>query len=389
MHTNIKAGGIGPEGHFITILIKTKTFTTILLFFLVSWTTTQAQVLKDTATLNQLCRGVDFIYNGQFNQARAIYKSISTRYPNHPMAFIFKGMITYWENYPLVPSSPAMESFEKDMRHAIDLCENKKNINTNYPEYLLSNIGARGLLLLCFADNGLSMDVISLASSTYQYVKECFKFSGTYADFYFITGLYNYYREAYPDAHPVYKPLAILFPKGDKAQGLRDLQTAAKKAIVLKAESYSFLSGIYISFENNYPQALSYSKALHDLYPQNVQYIAVYIKNLLLVKKYSDAENQLKFYRSRISNKYVQAQFQILNGIVYEKKYHDYSKSRDFYSQGIKDLAPYGEYSYEYQAYGYFGLSRISEISGNKANKRTYRKKAMEMASYKKVNFDE
>jgi hypothetical protein len=178
---------------------------------------------------------VDQIYNQQFIQAGTTYRKIKSLYPEHPITYIFRGLITYWENYPLTPSSPERVSFEKDMKHAIELCE-KKHRTGDEAEYLLSNIGARGLLLLFYADNELSMEVLSLAPGTYQYVKQSFNYTNTFPDFYFITGLYNYYREAYPEAHPVYKPLAILFPKGDRDRGLNELQIASRTAILLKAE---------------------------------------------------------------------------------------------------------------------------------------------------------
>jgi hypothetical protein len=348
----------------------------------------EAQVLKDTATFRLLCRGVDYIYNLQFTQAREVYNKIITRYPEHPMNYVYRGLMTYWENYPLIPSSPPHESFESDMRHAIKLCEEKSHPD-DAAEYLLVNTGARGMLLLYFADNGLSMDVISLASGTYQHIKQSFNYTSVYPDFYFFTGLYNYYREAYPEAHPVYKPLAFLFAKGDKVKGLKELQIASKNAIVLKAEAYTFLAGIYISFENNFQQAYQYSKALHEVYPRNTQYMAVYIKNLLLVKDYNEAENIISSVRTKSSNAYFQAQLSILNGILYEKKYKNLKQAQSSYTQGIKDISPFGEFGNEFKAYAYFGLSRISEAKDDKHYKKLYRKQAMELASYKRVNFDD
>jgi tetratricopeptide (TPR) repeat protein len=284
----------------------------------------------------------------------------------------------------LIPTSADRALFEKNMFNAIEICE--KNEETDYKaEYLLSNIGARGLLLLFYADNGLTRDVMSVASSTYQYVKQSFDYTKTYADFYFITGLYNYYREAYPEAHPVYKPVALLFPKGDKARGLKEMQIASKNAIVLKAEAYSFLSGIYISYENNFQQAYQYSKALHELYPNNIQYIATYIKNLLLVKNYTEAENAVKNGRTLSDNAYFQAQLNILNGIIYEKKHHNIRQAQYYYGKGVKDLNSFGTIGEEFIAYGYFGLSRMSQ---DKQQKKEYRKLAMELANFKNVNFD-
>jgi hypothetical protein len=346
-----------------------------------------SQVLTDTSTFNLMRKGIDYIYNLQFSEARSVYGKIKAKYPEHPFCYVYKGLITYWENYPLIPSSPQRPSYENDMRYAIKLCENNQQ-PVDQAEYLLSNLGARGMLLLFYADNDLSMDVIPMASSTYQLVKQSFQFTSSYADFYFFTGLYNYYREAYPEAHPVYKPLAMLFPKGDRAKGLKELNIAGKKAIVLKAEAQSFLAGIYISFENNFEQAYKYSKTLHELYPRNLQYSTVYIKNLLLVKRYEEAESLINTNRKKISNAYTQAQLSILNGILLEKKYHNHKQAQVFYTKGIKDISPYGKFGNEFSAYAYFGLSRISGVNGDKRYKKIYWKQAMELADFKKVNFD-
>lgn len=370
-------------------VVKRKLKVAILVFFmgLMSPSVT-AQVLKDTAAFQLVCRGVDYIYNLQFAEARDVYRKISAEYPMHPMTYVYRGLLTYWENYPLISTSPARQSFEKDLRFAIELCEKKHN-PADEAEYLVLNLGARGLLLLFYADNELSMDVIPLASSTYQFLKQSFNYTGIYADFYFFTGLYNYYRDAYPETHPVYKPLAILFPRGNREKGLKELQIASKKAIVLKAEAYTFLSGIYISFEKNYHQASQFSKALNRLYPNNYSYTAVYIKNLLLAKRYDEAESMIRLNHTLSNNAFYQSQLLILRGILQEKKYKNHKQAQALYAKGLKDIKPFGEFGEEYAAYAYFGLSRISDANGDKHNKKNYRKLAMDMADFKEVNFDD
>jgi hypothetical protein len=296
--------------------------------------------------------------------------------------------MTYWENYPLLFTSSARVSYEEDMRSCIGLCE-KNNNPSNEAEYLLANLCARGMLLMFYADNDRNIEVFPLATSTYQYLRRSFGFTSVYSDFFYFTGLYNYYREAYPKAHPVYKPLAFLFPKGNRAKGLKELQTAAINSIVLKEESFSFLSEICISYENNYQQASYYSKSLHELYPANMQYLAVYIKNLLLMKRYDEAERLIRSSSTKVSNSYYQAQLSIFNGILQEKKYHDIKLAQQYYNKGVRDISIFGDYGNEFAAYAYFGLSRISEVNGDKHNKKIYRKQAMELVDFKKVNFDE
>jgi len=366
---------------------KISIFINILVLAAGIQTNTTAQVLHDTATINLMKQGVDYIYNLQFDKATAVYYQIRKKYPEHPMTYIYKGMLTYWKDYPLIATSPSRGDFEKDMMKAIELCDEKQSDNMD-AEYVLASIGARGLLLLYYADNDLSMEVFKVASGTYFYVKKSFELTGTYPDFYFVTGLYNYYREAYPEAHPVYKALAMLFPRGNMKQGLSELQIAAKEAIMLKAEAYTFLSGICISFENDFYKAYSYSKLLHELYPGNFQYLANYIKNLILIHRYDEAERLIKSSRTKISNAFFNAQLTIYSGIIYEKKYKDFKTATSYYTKGIRDMKSFGVFGDEFTAYSYFGLSRISAVNGDKQNIKSFRKKAEELTDYENVNFD-
>jgi hypothetical protein len=351
-------------------------------------TTVQGQILSDTASSNLLIKVVDCIYNSCFDEARNNARKLSDNFPEHPVVHLLNGMIIYWENFPLIPSSSACISYESEMRECIRLCETTSD-PPEYAEYLLANLGARGMLLEYYADNNLSEKLIPLAKTTYGYIRQAFDYSSFYDDFYFFTGLYNYYREAYPDAHPIYKFVAFLFPKGDREKGLKEMLTAANHSIMLKAEAYTFLSYIYIQYENNYQQAYIYSKSLYELYPANLLYLTAYIKNMLLAKKFDEAESIIRDCTVGKDNSYFQAQVSVFNGILQEKKYHNNSLAQKYYNKGINDLSSYGYYGYEYAAYAYFGLSRISDINDDKHNKKTYRKKALEMTNYKKINFDD
>jgi hypothetical protein len=360
----------------------------ILLSCFLSTAAIQGQILKDTASINLLKRGVDNIYGFRFDEARNIGGSLSNIYPEHPVVNLYNGMVTYWENYPLIPDSPASVSYENYMTTCIKQCEEAQNPD-DYAEYLLANLGARGMLLMYYADNNLTDKVNPLIISTYRHVRESFDYTSVYYDFYFFTGLYNYYREAYPEAHPIYKMLAFLFPKGDREKGLKEMQNAGANSIMLKAEAYSFLSYIFMCFENNYLQSLAYTRALHELYPANLPYLAGYLKNLLLIKKYDETESIISSLNGEIGNSYFQAQLAVFNGILQEKKYHNNILARRYYNKGISELSDFGYYGNDYSSYAYFGLSRISGMSNDKQSKKTYRKMALEMTNYRKVNFDD
>jgi|WetSurMetagenome_2_1015567.scaffolds.fasta_scaffold89041_2 hypothetical protein len=343
---------------------------------------TDAQILKDSTTIKTVNICIDDIYNFQFTNAENDYAIIRRSYPQHPVTFLISGMITYWENYPLITTSKKRPEFERDLRKCIELCDTKPD-PANEAEYLLANLCARGLLLLFYSDNDLTREVIPLATNTYKYIRRSFDYEDSYIDFSYFTGLYNYYREAYPEAHPVYKPLTALFPKGDKKKGIKELKKAASKSIVLKAESTTFLSYIYLSFENNYPEAVSFSQSLHDRYPSNEQYLGELIKNLFLIGKYDEAEKHIKDVVPKTSGQFLKVQTYIFNGLLQEKKYHNNQSAQQFYEIGLKDISVYGHYGDEIASIAWMGLSRIAASRGDKHGSNNFRKKGMDLTSFK------
>jgi hypothetical protein len=364
------------------------TFMKFIGFLLIlSCTSTKAQILQDTTTLSLVKKNIDYIYNLQFDYAREIHSKISRSYPGHPVVFLLSGMLTYWENYPMLSTSSSRYSFEEDMNRCVRISENNKNPD-HEAEYLLADLCARGMLLLYYADNDLTMKVIPLTISTYKYLRRSFDFASVSSDLNYFTGVYNYYREAYPNAYPVYKSLVLLFPVGDMKAGLKQLHIAAVNSIVLRAESYYLLMYIYISFENDYHEALIYSKSLHELYPNNVLYQSLYIKNLLLLKNYDEAEKLIITSPDEEGNRYFHAQLSIFKGILQEKKYLNNKLAQEYYEKGISDISNFESFGNEYSAYAYYGLSRISVANGDKHSSKIYRKEAIELADFKKINFD-
>jgi hypothetical protein len=358
-----------------------------ILFLCLKTASINAQIFQDTESLNLIKTSIDSIYDGKFKFAQKTYIRINELYPQCPVVVLFKGIITYWKYYPLLSVSPERIPFIEDMNRCIDLCE--KNKNPSYTvEYLLANLCARGLLLTYYSDNDLRNEVFPLVRTTYRYVRSSFDYTSVYSDFFFFTGLYNYYREVYPREHPVYRPLAFLFPRGSREKGLNELQAAARSSIFFKAEAYSLLSYIYISYEDDYRQAYDFSKYLYDLYPNNPEYLGDYIKNLLLLKNYDEAEREVNASSTIQDNSYFRAQVSVFNGIIEEKKYHDYNSASQFYNEGIREMSHFGVYGNEYTAYACFGLSRISGYNGDRDRKNYYHKQALRLADLKKIDFD-
>jgi hypothetical protein len=347
----------------------------------------KSQILRDSSAMRMVREDIDYIYDFKFKEARELYGKITAIYPEHPVVYLLQGMITYWENYPLLDNSKAKEAFESDMKECIRLSE-KHTSQENEAEYLLADLCGRGFLLLFYSGNNLVAEVIPVATGTYKYLMRSFHFTSTCTDLYYYTGIYNYYREAYPRIYPVYRPLAMLFPQGNMKEGLKQLKIASAGSVVMSAESTSILSYIYSNFENDYSEALSYSKELHGRYPGNTEFTSMYIRNLLLLKKYDAADTLISSELSKSGSRYYEAQLSIFMGIIMDKKYFEKKSAREFYSKGIREIAAFGKFGNEYAAYGYFGLSRISAAEGEKHASHIYRKEAIRLADFDKIDFN-
>jgi len=358
----------------------------IFLLFCLNSGKNNAQILSDTSSFGIIEKCIDDIYNFRFSEATDKCLQLNSIYPGHSAVRLLHGMIIYWENFPMLAKSSYEKVYLDDMHNAIRLSE-KKESQENEAESLLINLCARGMLLQYYADTDNTSEIFSLAKNTYPHIRKAFKFTSAYYDFNFFTGLYNYYREAYPEAYPVYKTFAFLFPRGSKEDGIREMQIASKHSLVLKAESYSFLAWISANFERDFQQATSYSQTLHELYPDNTEYLSEYVRNLLLTKQYGEAEKFINCALKEIRSPFFIAVYEIFYGILQEKEYHNNKLAKLLYEKGILDISQFSSYGNEYAAYAYYGLSRISEANGDKKGRKSYHKKADDLAVFKNIDF--
>jgi hypothetical protein len=77
----------------------------------------------------------------------------------------------------------------------------------------------------------------------------------------------------------------------------------------------------------------------------------------------------------------------ILKGILQEKKYNNVKLAEELYKKGITEISLYGRYGNEYTSYAYFGLSRISVSNDEQQTRKTYKKEAMRLSEFKKIDF--
>ena len=145
-----------------------------------------------------------------------------------------------------------------------------------------------------WSDNGKTGKVVPDLRLMYKYTIEGKELKDQFVEFYFSTGLYNYYIEAYPEAHPTYKPLLAFMQKGDKALGLEQLNHAINEAVFLKVEALLFMSLIQLKYEKDLNTAAIYARRLHHEYPRNTYYQGQLLTILLHQQRYKEANELLE-----------------------------------------------------------------------------------------------
>ena len=343
----------------------------------------QIKIIEDTVVLRLLTKGVKLTYNYEFSPAEDLYDSIAERLPGHPVLPFYQGLIHYWKNFPLIPGGPGSDDFIRSMEKVIELSNIMHEKDSENIEAIFYNLASRSFLILYYADNGLPAKVILHLGDIYRSVMKGFKIQDLFLDFYFYTGLYNYYIEAYPEEHPIYYAFTILCKRGNKELGLEMLDYAFRNAYFMQLEAGNFLSILYLAFENNPSKAIYYMKEVHKRYPNNHFFLSRYAELLLINKDYELA-------KSIIDTLFFLDDFNVMKAYVFRGVYEEFynkdpEKARDNYLKGVELSVPFGTRADYYVAYAYIGLSRYYRDKSESHNARKYYKMAKESNSYSYV----
>lgn len=330
----------------------------------------QKQLLENEDILLSAHRCITSTYSYNFDQAKEALAEIEDYTPDHPAVLFLKGFILYWENYPIIPGHPKEAKFLKYMENCIRQSEQWVKKSDRELEAIFFDTFSRAFFAMHWADNGKSGKVFPHLNTLYKHTMEGFELKEEFNEFYFTTGLFNYYIEAYPEKHPAFKPVVILFQKGNKEKGLKQLEYCAENAIFLRVEARFFLALIYLNYEIDLKKASEYAAELYREFPDNSFYTGKYLEILLFNNKYFLAPvllNHLKKWKDPFS----QMQYHLYLGMYLEKSEKKYSEALSEYKKALDISEQFGSFSGTYNAIAYMGMGRYYKMKGehSKASK--------------------
>jgi len=327
-----------------------------------SWTAANSQIsyLDRPHLLNHVENCLDLTYGFSFTKAKRQQLILSNLTPEHPAPLFLDALIIYWKHYPLTPEKKESELFLSLMDKCVQMAKAYTDNDHTHLEGVFFDLFGRSFQAMYWADNGKPFKVVPDLGTMYHHTKEGFHMKDDFAEFYFSTGLYNYFIEAYPELHPVYKPLVSFMQEGDKQLGLEQLEYAINHTIYLKVESYLFMTLIQLNYEDNLNSALYYISKLHQKYPQNTCYQGLLLTILLYQNKFTEARKVLMTMRTQTSD-YSDMLKTMSKALLSEQFLSNDNHAKEGYFKTIEIAESFGPIADMYKAICYMGLSRISE----------------------------
>jgi hypothetical protein len=356
--------------------------------FLITWVwfslmlTAQASYLDKPELMSLADSCLRHTYNWSFGIARDFQQQLQQATPGHPAPFFLEALIIYWEHFPLSPDDQASDQFIRLMDESITTAGLLMQHESTYLEGVFFDLFGRAFKAMFWADNNRSGKVIPDLLPMYKQTLEGFELKQKFSEFYFSTGLYNYYIEVYPEAHPVYKPLVSFMRGGNRKEGLEQLSHAIHHATYLRVEALLFMSLIQLNYEGDLNTAAIYAERLHMEYPDNVYYQGHLVTILLHLYRYEQVNRIMEQMTDR-KDHYSHMIRALSDGFMAEKcKDNDTAAGR--YYQRVIDLAlSMGPIADSYRAMGYMGLSRIHAKKQEDSEARRYARKASNLTTYR------
>jgi tetratricopeptide (TPR) repeat protein len=344
----------------------------------------QKSMIDDKEMQELVKKGLNKTYNFEFTEAEKLFLQVEKKYPEHPaynflMASNLLWQMLYDDSYK-EKSKEYFNYLETSLKLASPyLKKDKRDV-----EGVFFTMAIESCIAIYFAERGDNGKAMNHAKKAYDFMKAGFILKEKYVDFYFSTGLYDYFVVEYPETHPIYKPFMIFFSNGNKSRGIKELENCVKNGIFSRTESLHYLSNIFSKYENEPARSITYTDRLVKDYPQNYYFISRHVENLIALEKYKEAEvYAYKLFHTE-KKSFVMRSY-VFYGMLNEKHFKKPAEAMDYYKAAIKLSKELSQPVKEYVSFALIGIARIHHANGNKQEAIAHYKSAKEIADYKSV----
>lgn len=380
----------------------------VLVTFSLLWVATiavqaQEKVKKDTTiillsdlTVQLECaQALDDLYNFKFDKAEQQFRWLKQKYKWHPLPYFLMGLIEWWKIMPDLTNKQYDERFLAYMDTTILVSE---NLYKKHPPYKVESMfflaAAYGFKGRLYSEEERKnwTKAAAAGKQSLNYLEKSKGYHSLSPELLFGDALYNYFSEWVPENYPSLKPVMWLFPKGDKALGLKQLKEVSYNAFYTRTEAMVWLMRIQNSYENNKQEALHLSSYLNKTYPDNPYFHRYLARSLYSSGRFREAEPVCKSILEKIdsgqlgyeatSGRY--AAFFL--GEIYESR-KNITEAKKYYLLSKMYAEQIGATESGYYLFALISLGEIAEKQGNKTEAKYYFKEVKKRSNRKDEAF--
>jgi tetratricopeptide (TPR) repeat protein len=245
-----------------------RTWRVVVLLLLPLCATGQQSAKTEFASVIQ--RGINEVYNLEFEGAERDFQRLVELQPTHPAGPFFLAMVQWWKILIDIDNEQYDDQFHEALDHVIDLCDERLEKNENDVTALFFKGGAIGFQGRLQTHRSQWLAAANAGRKALPIVQQAAELDPNNYDVQLGLGIYNYYAEIVPREYPWVKPLMVFVPAGDREKGIEQLRLASEKGTYASVEATYFLMQLYYQFEKNYPAALDLARRLHERFPNNM-----------------------------------------------------------------------------------------------------------------------
>jgi tetratricopeptide (TPR) repeat protein len=326
-------------------------------------------------------QAIDSIYNLNFNAADSLIAILDNKLGDYPGNLLLKAFYTNWKYKPINDGHPSYTQFESYLNRSVELCETMLQENPNNEEANFFMMASHAFLAELYVNNGHNFKALGEAKSAYKYIKIGFTQLDKNPEFYFSSGIYNYYREKYPEENPFYKSFLWFFRSGDKEAGISMLKKGAELASFTRAECLTYLFHIYLRYEDKPITSMYYARLLKNKYPKNLQYVSNFVENSIRIQQYQDLMPLIQRLLDS-EDKFYQYLGEIFYGYYLENHAGNLSAAMVQYKKADKTGDEKNCRVLHYDGILFLGMGRIYKKQGSPELATEYFKKSVKSAEY-------
>jgi tetratricopeptide (TPR) repeat protein len=247
-------------------------------------------------------RGINAVYNLEFERAESEFSTLARNYPAHPAGKFFLAMIDWWKILMTIDDESYDDAFIKKMDDVIELSDSLLKVNPNDVSALFFKGGALGFQGRLRANRSSWIKAANDGRLALPIVQKAYALAPDNDDILLGIGIYNYYAATIPEKYPIVKPVMVFFPTGNKQKGIEQLITASEHAKFAALEAKYFLLQLNYNYERQYLKAFDLSTALLKQFPNNVVFHRYVGRSAYSLSKYGEAQTAFQEIVKRSEN---------------------------------------------------------------------------------------